>query len=87
MTEASDAVARYRLRAEELRILRILASDKTTRQIERQLLAIADWYERMATSADAVDKTNHTLNTASSGPEKDVQTDAVYASRAANPRD
>ena len=84
MTEASDAVARYRLRAEELRIL---ASDKTTRQIERQLLAIADWYERMATSADAVDKTNHTLNTASSGPEKDVQTDAVYASRAANPRD
>jgi hypothetical protein len=84
LTEESDAVACYRLRAQELRIM---ASEKSSRGIERQLLAIADWYERMAKSADAVDKTNQTLNTASSAPKQDIQTDAVYASRVPNPLD
>jgi hypothetical protein len=33
----------------------------------------------MAQSADAVDKTNQTLSAASSGTEREMQADAVYA--------
>jgi hypothetical protein len=58
LTEESDAAARYRLRAEELRTI---AGDKTALEIKHQLLKLAEDYERMATSADAVDKTNKIL--------------------------
>ena len=61
LTEESDAAARYRRRAEELRTI---AEDKTALEIKHQLLKLAGDYERMAVSADAVDKTNKMLQRA-----------------------
>jgi hypothetical protein len=61
LSEESDAAVRYRLRAEELRTI---AGDKTALEIKHQLLKLADDYERMAASAEAVDKTNRMLQRA-----------------------
>ena len=58
MTEESDAAARYRRRAEELRTI---ADDKTALEIKHQLLKLADDYDRMAVSAETVDRTNRKL--------------------------
>jgi hypothetical protein len=58
LTEELDAASRYRQRAKELRTL---ANHKDSRGIEHQLLMLAENYDRMAVSAEGIDKTNQAL--------------------------
>lgn len=53
-----DIARRYRLHAEELRII---AADASSQGIRETLLHIAEDYERMASSLEAIDKTNKAL--------------------------
>lgn len=53
-----DTASRYRQHAEELRMI---AAEAVSPDIRRTLVRIAEDYERMAISLEAIDKTNKTL--------------------------
>jgi len=51
----SETAARYRVHAEELRVI---AADANSENIRFALLTIAEDYDRMAASLEAIDQTN-----------------------------
>ena len=53
-----DTATRYRQHAE---VLRVIACDSSSQTIRTTLLKIADDYDRMASSLEAVDTTNRAL--------------------------
>jgi len=55
MSEEIDTANRYRVHAEELRVIAEQDRDHETR---RMLLKVADDYEHMAVTLEAIDKTN-----------------------------
>ena len=58
MTEEIDTANRYRVHAEELRAIAEQDRDSNTR---RMLLKVADDYEHMAATLEAIDKTNNAM--------------------------
>ena len=58
MSEELDTARRYRLRAEELKII---AEDESAQQTRLTLRQIADDYERMAETLEAIDRTNRAI--------------------------
>jgi hypothetical protein len=58
MSEELEAARRYRLQAEELRVI---ASESITPKIRDTLITLAYDYESMALSMEAIDRTNQTL--------------------------
>jgi len=55
MSEEIDTANRYRVHAEELRVIAEQDRDHETR---RMLLRVADDYDHMANTLEAIDKTN-----------------------------
>ncbi len=64
MSEELDTAERYRLHAEELRVM---AEDKHGLENRKVLLGIAISYEKMAGSLEAIDATNTLLRKTGSG--------------------
>lgn len=58
MSEELDTAKRYRLRAEELKII---ADDESGLQTRLTLRKIAEDYERMAETLEAIDRTNRAI--------------------------
>ena len=58
MSEELDTAKRYRLRAEELKII---AEDEGAQRTRLTLRQIADDYERMAETLEAIDRTNRAI--------------------------
>ena len=61
MTDELDTAARYRQRAEDLRII---AAEDRSRANSSALLKIAEDYERMAESLEAIHHTNEVIHRA-----------------------
>ena len=59
MSEEIDTANRYRVHAEELRVIAEQDRDSSTR---RMLLKVADDYDHMAATLEAIDKTNKAVN-------------------------
>ena len=55
MSEETDTAIRYRVHAEELRVIAEQDRDYDTR---RMLMRVADDYDHMANTLEAIDKTN-----------------------------
>ena len=58
VTEELDAAKRYRLHAEELRVI---AADKHALEIRKTLLGLATDYDALAASMEVIDRTNRRL--------------------------
>jgi bacterioferritin (cytochrome b1) len=59
MSQELDAAKRYRVHAKELRVIAEQDRDYETR---RMLLKVADDYEHMANTLEAIDKTNKAVH-------------------------
>ena len=68
MSDDIDASARYRQRAEELRTI---ASDKAALDVRNQLLALAEDYERLAFTHDAMDAMSMAMERAATSASSD----------------
>ena len=64
MSSELDTANRYRQRAEELRII---AQDDSSKETSSTLAKIADDYDRMADTLEAIDRTNKAMRSRS-GP-------------------
>ena len=59
MSEEIDTANRYRVHAEELRVIAEQDRDRDTR---RMLLRVADDYDHMADTLEAIDRTNKAVH-------------------------
>lgn len=60
MSEELETASRYRVHAQELRVIAEQDRDHETRRL---LLKVADDYEHMAQTLEAIDKTNKAVRT------------------------
>jgi len=58
MSEELDTAVRYRLHAEELRTI---AADRLSQENRDTLMSLAEDYEHMADTLEAIDKTNQAM--------------------------